>query len=317
MLGCAKIDLQAIAGIFLVAAFCGAAPPDEQLPAIETVPIAGATFTTGTPLKRDEPGYHDDERPLSVTVKTFRIGKFPVTANEMCAFLNSEAAQEDNRRSLYNHEDIGQYTYSTIARNDDGNYVPRARAETAPANQVTWKGAVLFCHWLSEETGKEYRLPSEAEWELAARGPEGRKWPWGDAEPDANYGYRYAAKRLSWTTTPVGSHPANATNEGVHDLLAYVIGEWCANVYVAHPTPDQMTDARADLDDMTSPRVVRGYYHRYYRRGGFLLRMTEWGIVSHRGRPWTRVGCDPLKEVNHAARHGFRVVEVIPNSEGK
>ncbi len=296
-------ELRAVAVAYLVTAACLGAPPNDALPRVETVPIPGATFTMGTPFQEGEPEYHDDEAPLTVTVPSFRIGKFPVTAREMCLFLNSAQASLHDRRTLYSHEDIGDYRDSTIGRTHDGKYAPREHADKAPANQVTWKGAVVYCLWLSQQTGKHYRLPSEAEWELAARGPQARRWPWGDGEPGPEHGERYdrARRSISWCTVPVGSRPANATKEGVHDMLAYVIGEWCANAYVAHPTTAEVTDPHADLDDLNSDRVVRGYYHRYYPRGGFLLRLTEYGWRSHLGRSWTRVGCDPIHEVNRGA----------------
>ncbi len=296
------------------------ASPEQPTLQMDTVLIRGASFTMGTPINKGEPEYHDDEAQRTVTIKDFRIGRFPVTSQQMCAFLNSAQAGKYDRRSLYNHEDIGEYRYSTIARSDDGRYLPRDGAADAPANQVTWLGAVLFCQWLSDESGKEYRLPSEAEWELAARGTEGRKWPWGDDAPSPEHGPRYGRSRrtgLTWPRTPVGSHPPNATPEGVHDMLAYIIGEWCANKYVAHPSPDQLTDSRVDLDDQRTKRVVRGYYHRYYPRGGPLLRLTEYGWRSHLGRPWTRVGCDPVNAARRAARHGLRVVEEVTMPEGR
>jgi formylglycine-generating enzyme required for sulfatase activity len=293
----------------LVVFRCAAATADGSL-SVETVLIEGAKFKMGTPLRyQQSPKYHDDERPLDVTIDDFRIGKYPITAEQMCVFLNSPAAARHDRMTLYNHRDIGDYTYSTIALSEDGKYVPRKNAVKAPANQVTWKGAVLFCQWLSAETGRKYRLPAEAEWELAARGKELRKWPWGDEQPSEKYGERYDADklhRLTWTTTPVGSHPANATPDGVHDLLGYIIGEWCANKYVAHPTAEQVTKPEIDFADMASDRVVRGYFHRPYSWG---LPLTSTPL--HPGRTWTRMHVHPINAVKYAARHGFRVVEEI------
>jgi len=144
--------------------------------------------------------YHEDEIPLEVNVDPFRMAQLPITAEQMCLFLNSPEAKKHKPKELYFHEDmIAMGTdkilkYSTITL-VDGRYVPRKNAEHAPANLVTWKGAVLFCQWLSDKTGKIYRLPSEAEWEFAARGMEGRKYPWGDevSQPaDKKIGERYS-----------------------------------------------------------------------------------------------------------------------------
>jgi formylglycine-generating enzyme required for sulfatase activity len=302
--------LLTVSVIGLISARGVGAPVDEATPEIETVRIAGATFTMGTPFVKGDREYHADETPLTVTVETFRIGKFQVTAKQMCMFLNSADARQLDRVTLYNHGNIGDYNLSTIALNDEGDYVPRENADSAPANQVTWKGAVLFCQWLSKRTGKEYRLPSEAEWELAARGAEGRRWPWGDEEPGPQHGYRYQKHtRQKWITVSVGSHPANVTKEGVHDLLGHYIGDWCANIYVAHPTAEQANDARADLDDQSSKRIVRGYSQRQYEHW---LRLGGLGLTTHSGRTWTRIGLDPVKAPYRSAHHGFRVAEVVP-----
>jgi formylglycine-generating enzyme required for sulfatase activity len=229
----------------------------------------------------------------------------------MCAFLNSERAREYDRETLYLSQDIKSWP-SAIVRDTKGKYIPRQGAEASPANQVTWKGAVLFCQWYSEQTGKQYRLPSEAEWELAARGTEARRWPWGDVEPTSKHGERYSAdKSIVLPLTKVGSHPANATKDKVFDFLAYQNDEWCANLFFRHPTAEQATDTRANLDDLTSKRVTRGYVARDYPRGPRILRATEYGFGRHKGRPWTRVGFDD--KMAGSDLHGFRIVEAQPN----
>ena len=273
----------------------------------ETVTVRGAEFTVGTPLGRFDSAYHKDETRKKVKVAIFRIGKFPVTAAQMCEFLNSSYAQEIGPTSLYYDGDLGEYTYSTITRNDDQTYVPRANASTAPANQVTWKGAAHYCRWLSQQHGRNIRLPTEAEWELAARGKEGRKWPWGAASPTAQFGPRYDGSKMynsaelaerkdsgepTWTIDGVGTHPRNATPDGVFDMFAYLIGEWCVNKYEERPTAETMTDATIDLEDLTSSRVVRGYYHKY-RRSLIPFPLAETGY--HLGRPWTRISSHPLR----------------------
>jgi sulfatase modifying factor 1 len=297
---------------------------EDAPPRVETALVKGARFTMGTPIKdKSDPKYHRDEAPLKVSVKDFRIGKYPVTAGQMCAFLNSPEAKKHDRRTLYHHEDLGPYAYSTIRLTDDGRFVPRKGAARAPANQVTWKGAVLFCEWLSRKSDKKYRLPSEAEWEYAARGKGLRTWPWGDKPPTKKHGPRFdpgawlnsrdLAERIrkeepTWPTTPVGTHPANATPEGVHDMMAYLIGEWCANKYVARPTAEELTDARADLTDLKSERVVRGPLGRKHSRPPPLPLM-EW--PSHGGRTWTRAHAHPITAPRQAAWYGFRVVEEL------
>lgn len=316
-------SIATLGGLVVAAAILAASEPNKRQ--VETVLIKGATFKMGTPIKKErDPEFHSDEAPIEVTVQDFRIGIYPVTAEEMCRFLNSDAAKKHDRTTLYNHRNIG-YAYSTIAREKDGDYAPRKEAANAPANQVTWKGAVLFCKWLSDETGKTLRLPSEAEWELAARGAGGRQWPWGDEPPTKKHGERYDAAwewRMSsggleeanrnnlptWTTAPVGSHPANTTPEGVQDILGYVIGEWCANKFSTSPTAETAVLFDADLEDLNTDRVVRGYYHRLASRR-YIPLPGPWPY--HKGRTWTRVGAHPLTAARNEARYGFRVVEKV------
>ena len=301
---------------------CIAAPPSDdskrqivtpELPELALIP--GGTFTMGTPItgKTDEE-YHEDEAPLKVDVQQFFMAKTPVTAAQFCQFLNSTDAAAHEPSELYWHGKINAYLYSTILR-ENGRYVPFSGVERSPANQVTWKGAILYCRWLSKLTGDRYRLPTEAEWKYAARGSEGRRWPWGNEKPDGTRGYRRVATwqtdRQAIQTSPVGSYPAGATPEGVMDLLGYVIGEWCINKYVEHPTPADLTNASADVDELTSDRVVRGYYHRNHRsigtsKGAIVYRLRG---MTHPGRVWTRWHAHPIHAPKSAARYGFRVVK--------
>ena len=102
--------------------------------------------------------------------------------------------------------------------------------ETHPVTHVTWDDAAAFCRWLSEATGQEFRLPTEAEWEKAARGTTGRLYPWGDEPPDKN---RCNFNQNVGDTTPVGQYPRGATPDtGVLDLAGNV-WEWCSDWYDA------------------------------------------------------------------------------------
>ncbi len=97
-----------------------------------------------------------------------------------------------------------------------------------PVVAVSWYDAMAYCDWLSQATGKKYRLPTEAEWERAARGgAEGLAYPWGDAPPEHVPDY---AKRWKSGPEPVGLYPANAY--GLFNLGDNV-HEWCADWYDA------------------------------------------------------------------------------------
>ena len=97
---------------------------------------------------------------------------------------------------------------------------------------MSWYEAVAYCRWLSEQLAADIRLPTEQQWEKAARGTEGREYPWGD-------GYRVGFANIDETrdkagphslgeTSPVGIYPQGNTPEGIADLSGNV-SEWCLN----------------------------------------------------------------------------------------
>jgi formylglycine-generating enzyme required for sulfatase activity len=85
----------------------------------------------------------------------------------------------------------------------------------------------MYCEWLSHKTGTNFKLPTEAQWEKAARGTDGRKYPWGSRESDetlANFNEKIGK------TTPVGSYPAGASPYRLLDMSGNV-WEWCSDWY--------------------------------------------------------------------------------------
>src|SRR5262249_62260511 len=106
---------------------------------------------------------------------------------------------------------------------------PGCRARQQPAGGGAGTAALLFCAWLTRERGEPYRLPTEAEWERAARGGlERARYPWGDEPPG-----RWFGDRAGPLPAPprVGQAPANGF--GLTDL-AGVVHEWCLDCYAAN-----------------------------------------------------------------------------------
>ncbi len=91
-----------------------------------------------------------------------------------------------------------------------------------PVTQVSWDDAVAYCEWLSRTTGRSYRLPTRAEWEKAARGSDGRSYPWGNWPPNnqlCNFDHNVD------DTTPVGRYPNGVSPYGCWDMAGNV-WEW-------------------------------------------------------------------------------------------
>jgi len=121
-----------------------------------------------------------------------------------------------------------------------------------PVVGICWHEARAYAAWLSAQSGKTFRLPAEAEWEAAARGLEGRRYPWGG---EFGPGRCNAFETHVRGTTPVGVFPGGDSPEGVCDLAGNV-WEWTGNVYRPYPyLPD---DGREDPEDATARRVLRG-----------------------------------------------------------
>ncbi len=127
-----------------------------------------------------------------------------------------------------------------------------------PVVWVNWREALAYCEWLSGRAGREYRLPSEAEWEYACRA--GSRTPFASGEElspaQANYYYDEQGQRVGLgRRTSVGSYPANAF--GLHDLHGNVC-EWVADAW--HPDYlEAPTDGRAWMSSGDGPhRVIRG-----------------------------------------------------------
>lgn len=116
--------------------------------------------------------------------------------------------------------------------------------------EVSWYGARRYAAWAGG------RLPSEVEWEAAARGDQGRTYPWGDEPPTDQ---RAVFGRGPGQTLPVGTHPAGVTPLGVHDLAGNV-DEWTSSLY--RPYPYGAEDGREDPQP-TDERVTRGGNHVY------------------------------------------------------
>jgi len=180
----------------------------------------------------------DNEKPVhKVTMHAFWMDKFEVT-NAMYALCLKAGAcnppqylKSETRTSYFNNPDFNDY----------------------PVVEVTWADAETYCKWAGR------RLPSEAEWERAARGDTINTYPWGEQRPDATYtNFSYQ----SGDTVRVGSYPAGASPFGIMDMAGNV-AEWTNDYY------DGNYYANGPATNPTGPQARSNYFARVVRGGTF------------------------------------------------
>ena len=155
--------------------------------------VPAGSFLMGSPVR-------------SVNTKAFWIGKYEVTNAEYRQFLVSSGHPEPK---YWHHR--------------------RFNAPEQPVTGVSWSDAQEFCSWLSRKTPRKCRLPTEVEWEKAARGTDGRAYPWGNANPSQALA-EHGGELGRGEPDPVGSHPSGASPYGCMDMAGNV-WEWCADRY--------------------------------------------------------------------------------------
>ncbi len=235
--------------------------------------IPGGEFYMGSDddLDLEKPAHH-------VKLSPFCIGPYEVTLAQYkeCSDRGAckRASATNEWDGITDHE---RKVYDPLCNVRD----PAGRAKH-PVNCVDWEMARHYC----EVTFPKGRLPTEAEWEFAARGPDGRKYPWGDETPSAAHLNACGTECVAWgkankvpmeamypaddgfpNTAPVGSFPQGKSRYSVYDVVGNV-WEWVADRYAEYPkSPAPSAGAKKGSDDMavdpTGPasgkeRVIRG-----------------------------------------------------------
>ncbi len=224
------------------------------------VQLPGGRFEMGTPVAHLDPlmkrygigwrGLLTPETPRHrVELDPFFIDRTPVTNRAFKLFINDQPQWNKDRIPDYLH-------HGTYLNNWSGNAFPADKGDH-PVVYVCWSAAMAYARW----AGK--RLPTEAEWEYAARGglPEA-EFPWGDAVADSNRA-NYAASGLD-TTTPVERYPANGY--GLYDLAGnvweYCLDAWQEDFYTVSPARNPVAGGSwftgDDYLNVTARRVIRG-----------------------------------------------------------
>jgi formylglycine-generating enzyme required for sulfatase activity len=201
----------------------------------------------------------EDERPVHrVFVSEFFVGRFPVTQDEYARFVRATGHPPPAIRGLPLITLGGR---DTLFRELAAPYVwdgdqPPAGHGSHPVVLVTSDDAMAYCRWLADVLGRVVRLPTEAEWERAARGGiDGQRYPWGnDIDPSRGNFLTESASKRQRGTKPTGTYPPNAY--GLYDVSGNV-WEWISDWYSAeyYGTGDMRDPRGPELGTM---RIVRG-----------------------------------------------------------
>ena len=178
----------------------------------------------------------DDEMPVcGITLDEFWIARYPVTVGEFLLFIEQNGYLEKNH---WKHGGFGEYQ-------EPGDWEDQIACKNRPVVGVSWYEAMAYCEFA------KVRIPTEAEWERAARGATGRKYPWGNEVADET---RLNFEGNIGEPTPVGIYPLGATPEGIEDMAGNV-WEWCADWHDSYTDEPQVNPVGPQKGDY---RVVRG-----------------------------------------------------------
>jgi len=216
------------------------------LDSFDWITIPAGLFWMGTDLRVDNVAADSDwakqvEVPQhEVYLPSYQISRFPVTNVQWAQFLADTYYPWADLQKLWEHG------------------LPEGQ-ENHPITWVTWHDAIAFCDWAG------VRLPTDAQWEKAARGTDKRLYPWGNQPPTAqlaNYGNQVRH------TTAVNAYPQGKSYYGVFDMAANA-WEWISTIWGTDTDrpdfayPYQADDGRENLDDPTILRIVRGGGWKY------------------------------------------------------
>lgn len=206
------------------------------LPEIDWIEIAAGPFLMGA-------------TNFSCTLLTapYRISRYPITVAQYQRFVQAGGYNDSRHWTA-----AGWAWRQQLERQGPATYAAPHLSPTLPITGVSWYEAIAFCHWLSAETGETVNLPSEAQWERAARHTDGRTYPWGDD---------FAATRCNMRDSglaqpsPVGLFPTGHAACGAADLAGNV-WEWCATPW--RSTYEADAHAVDNAQTGVERRVLRG-----------------------------------------------------------
>lgn len=207
-------------------------PPYVNELGMQMIYIPSCTFKMGC---KSPEAAHNEEPEFQVTLTGYYISKSPVTFAQFEQFLPTHKSKR-----------------------------PAWADDSHPAVMMSWEQAGKFCDWLSVRENKKYKLLTEAEWEYAAKGPQNRRYPWGDSDIAAALGnFADASTNFHWSdpvindgfaqSSPIGSFPLGSSPFGCDDMAGNV-WEWCKDVLADYKISPQTNPSPST----GSQKIIRG-----------------------------------------------------------
>jgi len=268
--------------------------------------VPGGAVTLG-----GDPEAFDPIARQAVQVNDFAISEFPVTLREYLAFLDELSVSDPELAAKRACHDMRGSEGYLVSRGAQGRWEPldliiegdarklfpieEGHLWRVPVPLVDWFDARAYCRWLGARLDAAVRLPTEAEWEKAARGADGRFYPWGDRF-DATFCHMRESRPFPQQPEPVGSFPKDVSPYGVRDM-AGGMREWVGDIF------GEKTFAELDADEEPDPTTGRG--ESGYRQ----IRSGNWNTDSQWARSASRGGAFAL---TRGTGLSFRCVKELP-----
>ena len=230
--------------------------------------VEGGTFTMGCTSEQGG-DCDDDESPAhQVTLSGYYIGKYEVTVAEFRAFVNATGYRTDAEKEGWAWRWMqvdGKWQWNKVNgvnwRCGTNGEVRSSLEDNHPVLYVSWNDAIAFCEWLSQKSGKKYTLPTEAQWEFAARGGNKRSgYKYSGSNSIGNVAWCGNSDNAQGKTHPVGQKAPNEL--GIYDMSGNA-WEWCQDWIGSYSSYAQTNPKGASSG---SARVLRGGCWTYIAR---------------------------------------------------
>jgi formylglycine-generating enzyme required for sulfatase activity len=183
--------------------------------------------TAGQDVAREKKWFEGEDDRHQEELPAYRIDLMPVTQAEYAEFVTAKRAQPPSMDAATWAKQGFVQDYSIVERFNWKDGAPPTGREDHPVVLVSWEDATAYCKWRGETGGAQRRLPTESEYEKAARGDSGIAYPWGNAfEPDK----LNSAVKGPGDTTPVGQYTNGASPYGLLDMAGNVF-QWTSTRY--------------------------------------------------------------------------------------